>query len=75
VESSDLSTDLDALSGSSEVIGSGMLGGFAVSEEERQFFASNEVRALSPAVYFIPPTSGYHESNELIGLCETDERC
>ena len=75
VETSDLSTSLDALSASSEVIGSGMLESFAVSEDEHRFFASNEVQALSPAVYFISPTSGYHESNELIGSFESGEVC
>ena len=71
VETSEVHPDLYALSGPSEVVKSGGLGSFAVSEEERDFFSANSVTILSPAVYFISAREGYHSSNALIGTCDS----
>ena len=70
--------DLYALSGPSEVVESGGLGSFAVSEEEHKFLSDNHITILSPAVYFISTTEGYHSSNNaLIGMCDScrSSRC
>ncbi len=70
VETSEVHPDLFALSGLSEVVESGGLGGFAVGEEERELVHHNSITILSPAVYFISAREGYHSSNALIGMCD-----
>ena len=71
VETSEVHPDLYALSGPSEVVESGGLGSFAVSEEEREFLSGNCVTILSPAVDFISAREGYHSGNALIGTCDS----
>jgi hypothetical protein len=71
VETSEVHPDLYALSGPSEVVESGGLGSFAVSEEERELVLHNSITILNPAVYFISATEGYHSSNALIGMCDS----
>ena len=68
VETSEVHPDLYALSEPSEVVESGGLGSFAVSEEERKFLSDNHITILSPAVYYVSATEGYHSSNALIGM-------
>jgi hypothetical protein len=70
VETSEVHPDLYALSGPSEVVESGGLGSFAVSEEERELVLHNSITILNPAVYFISAGEGYHSSNALIGMCD-----
>ena len=71
VETSEVHPDLYALSEPSEVVGSGGLGSFAVSEEEHKFLSDNHITILSPAVYYVSATEGYHSSNALIGMCDS----
>ena len=71
METSEVHPALYALSGPSEVVESGGLGSFAVSEAERELVLHNNITILSPAVYFISAREGYHSSNALIGMCES----
>jgi hypothetical protein len=72
VETSDVNSDLFALSTAIDAIEKHEFGVFVTNEIELRIIIAIHISILKPALYFVSPTHGYHDGNALLGLLVCD---